>query len=158
MPNLAATAPDQVAGGVRHFFDPPSFAAVRRLGEILVPARQSAPGAVEAEAAEFLDFLLSQSPADRQKLYREGAARLNKEAQSRHGKAFAELTEADADPILAPLRAAWAYQGPSDPFARFLQAAKADFLQATANSRQSAEANSGRRGVSGLSTYWLPIE
>ena len=157
MPKLTAIAPDQVAGVVPRFFDPASLAALRRLGQILVPARQNAPGAVEAEAAEFLDFLLSQSQPDRQKLYREGTARLNREARTRHGKAFADLSGADADPILAPLRAAWTYQGPSDPFARFLQAAKADFLQATVNSRQWADASSGRRGASGLNKYWLHI-
>src|SRR6266542_4944873 len=77
MPKLAANAPDYVASGVRRFFDADGLSALRRLGEILVPARQNAPGAMEAEAAEFLDFLISQSPADRQSLYRDGTARLN---------------------------------------------------------------------------------
>src|SRR4051812_9538805 len=73
-PKLATIGPDAVASGVLHFFDPARFSALRRLGEILVPARQNAPGAVQAEAAEFLDFLIGQSPADRQSLYRDGAA------------------------------------------------------------------------------------
>jgi len=155
---LAANAPDAVAAPVPRFFDAQGFSALRRLGEILVPPRQNAPGATEAEAAEFLDFLIGQSPADRQILYREGTARLNREAQSRFGKPFAQLSSADADTILAPLREPWTYQGPSDPFARFLQAAKSDILQATLNSRQWAAAGSGRRGAAGLNTYWYPIE
>jgi hypothetical protein len=157
-PKLTANTPDSVANGVLRFFDPAGFSALRRLGEILVPARQNLPGALEAEAAEFLDFLIGQSPADRQTLYRDGAARLNREAGSKYGKPFAELSAADADPILAPLREAWTYQEPADPFARFLRAAKADFIQATVNSRQWAAASSGRRGASGLNTYWFPIE
>jgi hypothetical protein len=116
------------------------------------------PGAAEAEAAEFLDFLIGQSPADRQTLYRDGVARLNREARSRYGKPFAELAAADADSILAPLREPWTYRGPGDPFARFLRAAKDDFRSATLNSRQWAMAASGEgRRATGLNTYWFPI-
>ena len=157
-PKLALNAPDAVAAAPPRFFDATAFSALRRLGEILVPAGQNAPGAVEAEAAEFLDFLIGQSPADRQTLYRDGVGRLNQEARSRYGKPFAELSEADADTVLAPLREAWTYQGPSGPFGQFLRAAKSDFLQATLNSRQWAAAASGRRGASGLNAYWFPIE
>jgi hypothetical protein len=157
-PKLTVNAPDAVAAAAPRFFDAAGFPALRRLGEILVPARQSVPGAIEAEATEFLDFLIGQSPADRQTLYRDGVARLNQEARSRYGKPFADLSDADADAILVPLREAWTYQGPSDPFGRFLRAAKSDFLQATLNSRQWAAAASGRRGASGLNTYWFPIE
>jgi hypothetical protein len=158
MPKLAANAPDSVASGVRRFFDADGLSALRRLGEILVPARQNAPGAMEAEAAEFLDFLISQSPADRQSLYRNGTARLNQQAQAAYRKPFAELSASEADAILAPLREPWTYRGPTDPFAQFLRAAKNDLLQATLNSRQWAAATSGRRGASGLNTYWFPIE
>jgi len=156
-PRLAAHMPDDIASSVPRFFDAAGFSALRRLGEILVPPRENAPGAIDAEAAEFLDFLIGQSPADRQILYRDGVARLNQEARSRYGKPFADLSAGDADTILAPLREAWTYNGPSDPFKRFLHAAKNDFLQATLNSRQWAAA-SGRRGASGLNTYWFPIE
>jgi hypothetical protein len=159
IPNLTINAADAVAAGVPRFFDAEGFQALRHLGAILAPARQNLPGAVESEAAEFLDFLISQSPADRQTLYRNGVAHLNTQAQSRYGKAFAELAAGDADSILAPLREAWTYEGPADPFARFLFAAKEDFLKATVNSRQWALAASGRsRSASGLNTYWLPIE
>jgi len=157
-PNLATTAAESVANGVPRFFDAAGFSALQRLGEILVPARPNLPGAIEAEAAEFLDFLIDQSPADRQDLYRHGVARLNQEARSRFGKPFAEVSAAEADPILSPLREPWTYQGPSDPFARFLRAAKSDFLEATVNSRQWAKASSGRRGASGLNTYWFSID
>src|SRR5713101_2851118 len=135
-PKLAAHAPDAVASSVQRFFDDAGFSALRRLGEILVPPRENLPGAIEAEAAEFLDFLIGQSPADRQTLYRDGVAQLNARARSRYGKPFAEVSPADADSILTPLHEAWTYQGPADPFARFLRAAKDDFLRATANSRQ----------------------
>jgi hypothetical protein len=156
---LVLNAPDTVADVAPRFFDAEGLQALRRLGEILAPARQNFPGAVEAEAAEFLDFLISQSPADRQSLYRDGVAHLNREARSRYGKSFAAASQNEAESILAPLREPWTYYPPADPFARFLRAAKEDFLKATVNSRQwaSAAAGSGRR-ASGLNTYWLPIE
>lgn len=158
-PALALSGPDTVAAGVPCFFAPAELAALRRLGEILVPASGSMPGAGEAEAAGFLDFLLHESPPERQTLYREGVARLGSEARARFQKPFAEVSEAEAGAILAPLREPWTYQGPSDPFARFLQAAKEDFLKATVNSRRWAMAGSGRRrGAAGLNTYWFPIE
>jgi hypothetical protein len=158
-PKLPFLAGDAVADAVPRFFDAEGLRALRHLGEILVPARQNLPGAVEAEAAEFLDFLIGESPSDRQTLYRDGVAHLNGQARSRYGKPFAELPASDADSILAPLHEAWTYQGPSDPFARFLSAAKEDFLKATVNSRQWAAAASGRsRSASGLNTYWFPIE
>ena len=65
-PKLTVSAPDVVAEAATRFFDPEAFQAFRHLGEILVPPRQNLPGAVQAEAAEFLDFLIGQSPADRQ--------------------------------------------------------------------------------------------
>lgn len=158
-PKLALSVPDAVGNGVTRFFDSDGFAALRRLGEILVPARQNTPGAVEAEAAEFLDFLIGQSPSDRQILYRDGVAQLNQQARSRYSKPFADLSGSEADAILAPLREAWTYNGPADPFARFLRSAKDDFLQATVNSRQWAAALAKRsRSASGLNTYWFPIE
>lgn len=156
---LVLNSPDTVADTVFRFFDAEGFSTLRRLGEILAPARQNLPGAVEAEAAVFLDFLISQSPADRQALYRDGVAYLNREARSRYGKSFTDVSLSDADAILVPLRQPWTYEPPADPFARFLRAAKDDFLKATVNSRQWAAAASGKsRGASGLNSYWLPIE
>jgi hypothetical protein len=158
-PKLPINTADAVADATPRFFDPEGFKALRHLGDILVPARQNLPGAVEAEAAEFLDFLIGQSPADRQTLYRDGVAQLNAQARSRYGKLFAQVSAADADSILAPLHEAWTYQGPADPFARFLSAAKEDFLRATTSSRQWAAAALGRsRSASGLNTYWFPID
>jgi hypothetical protein len=69
------------------------------------------------------------------------------------------LSLAQAEPILSPLGAPWTYQGRSDPFARFLGAAKDDVMQATTNSREWAEAASSRsRGAGGLGLYWYFIE
>jgi hypothetical protein len=116
-----------------------------------------APGALEVEAPEFLDFLLEESPADRQALYRTGLDELNSRVQQQFGTSFARLTATQADSVLAPLRRTWSAN--PGPFTQFLQTAKQDILQATQNSHAWIRAVSKReRGAGGLGMYWFPIE
>lgn len=128
---------DTVAAGKAGFFSKTELETLRALAQALVPAYQNRPGAVEAEAPEFLDFLLSQSPADAQRIYRQGLAQ------------YAKTKD------LGPLSQPWTYEEPKDPYARFLRAAKIALYQATVNSRAFITATNSRGG-SGL--YWLPVE
>jgi hypothetical protein len=117
------------------------------------------PGALEAKAPEFLDFLLSQSAADRQQLYRNGLDGLNTQAKKRFNKLFADVDPGQADTLLAPLRDPWTYDTPPDPVAAMLRAAKDDVRRATANSREwSLAAVAGRTRGGGGGLYWLPID
>ena len=159
LPKLTTLAGDAVGETSAKYFSPPQMAALLRLGHLLVPATGGRPGASQAKAAEFLDFLLSQSPPERQKLYKAGLDRLQWEAQRRHGKWFEALSAAEAETVLAPLHEPWTYAAPADPFARFLRAAKNDLIAATLNSREFAEAQTARGGrASGMGTYWLPVD
>ncbi len=158
-PATPTTGADAAAEAVVKTFNQAQFSALRRLGEMLMPKAQDTPGALESGAAEFLDFLIGASPADRVTLYRDGLDRLNAEAQRRYRKSFAEVTVEQAEPILAPLHAPWSYGGPADPFAKFLLAAKSDLLTATANSREYiAVVSTRRRSAGGVGQYWYPIE
>jgi Gluconate 2-dehydrogenase subunit 3 len=156
-PQLDLAVADAAAETVRQFFTASQFAALQKLGGILMPASNSGPGALETRAPEFLDFLLSESPPDRQQLYRTGLDGLNAQAKRRFTKPFADLDTDQADELLAPLREPWTYR-PVDPVARFLLAAKLDLRTATVNSLEWNEAakSGGRRGPSGL--YWHPID
>ena len=158
-PKTATTEADAASDPLVRTFDKAQFSALRKLGEILMPASKDTPGALEARAAEFLDFLLGVSPADRRTLYKTGLDRLNSEARQRYHKPFSEITAAEAEPILAPLRVPWSYRGPADAFARFLLEAKSDLMEATVNSREyvAVAAQRGRRG-GGVGQYWYPIE
>ncbi len=158
-PKFDLATPDAVADAAPRFFSAPQFAALRKLSELLMPALNNLPGALEAKAPEFLDFLISASPADRKQLYKNGLDTLNAQAQKKFGKAFADVNETQAAELLAPLRAAWTYEAPADPFARFLREAKQDVRNATMNSREYATAGSGggRRG-GGMGQYWYPID
>jgi hypothetical protein len=150
---------DATSDPVVRTFDKAQFSALRKLGEIMMPSLPDSPGADEAGAAEFLDFLIGVSPADRVTLYKTGLDRLNAEAHRRYSKPFAEITGAQAEPILAPLLAPWTYKGPSDPFAAFLLAAKHDLMTATTNSREYITVVSQRRrSGGGVGQYWYPID
>jgi Gluconate 2-dehydrogenase subunit 3 len=159
IPKLATSNAEAVGDAITHFFSAPELAALRRLGDLVIPAASNRPGARDAKAAEFLDFLLAQSPAPRQELYRSGLDRLQSEARRRFKTTFEELTAEQVDTIVAPLHSAWTYSAPADPFARFLREAKEDLITATMNSREFIEAQTaaGRRGA-GIGTYWYPVE
>jgi hypothetical protein len=158
-PKLDTAIADAAAKGLHRFFSSDQFAALARLAEVLMPPAADLPGAKEAGAAEFLDFLISESPADRQALYREELDKLNAESRSRYGKPFEATTGPEIDALLAPLREPWSYPGPADPAARFLEAAKLDVMHATMNSREWSVAHAKRGGRAGrLGMYWYPIE
>jgi hypothetical protein len=160
LPKIETTGADAVGNTVTRFFNPQQFAALRKLSEILMPPVNGAPGALEAGAPEFLDFLIGESPAERQQVYRAGLDALNSAAKKQFKKAFSEVDAEQANTLLAPLRQPWSYDPPSDPLARFLMAAKADVRTATVNSREwaaVASAGGGRRGA-GVGLYWYPIE
>jgi hypothetical protein len=156
---LEVSVADQAAEGVVRFFNPQQFAALRRLSDLLMPPQDGAPGACDCGAPEFLDFLLSVSPADRQQTYRAGLDALNSQSRKRFGKVFAEIDAAQGGELLQPLREPWTWDPPSDPLARLLRAAKADVRTATLNSREwnRAAAAAGRRAA-GTGLYWYPLD
>jgi hypothetical protein len=158
-PKLETSASDQVADSVPHFFSAPQFAALCKLSGMLMPPINGAPGALEAKAPEFLDFLIGESPADRQQVYKAGLDALNAQSAERYQKPFAELDATQADAILAPLHQPWTYIPPADSLAHFLIVAKADVRTATVNSREynTAGASGGRR-MGGTGLYWYPID
>jgi hypothetical protein len=155
---IEASVPDAAAAPVARFFDADQFAALIRLCEILVPAVGDLPGAKDAHTAEFLDFLISESPEDRQSLYRAGLDRLNSDARKRFQKTFAGLDSDQADRLLESLRQPWTFEEPSDALARFLLAAKDDVAQATRSSYEFVTVAGKRsRGGGGVGMFWYPI-
>jgi hypothetical protein len=132
---------------------------MRRVSDILAPAGAASPGALAAGTPEFLDFLIGKSDADRQSVYRAGLDGLNAQARKQFNKSFAEADAAQAETLMASLRAPWTYEEPADPVARFLRAAKADIRTATVNSRAAAGSGpGGGRRMSGSGLYWYPLD
>jgi hypothetical protein len=157
VPVIESTMPDMAANTVPSFFSQEQLSALRRLSELIVPSMNGAPGAIEARAPEFIDFLIGESPAERQELYRRGLDELNSRAQSQFHLPFAQVSPEQASQLLAPLCAQWTAK--PDQFTGFLQAAKQDTLQATQNSYEWIHVMSKRvRSAGGLGMYWFPIE
>ena len=157
-PKLELSPLDAVGDTTPRFFSAVQLATLRKLSDILMPAMNGMPGALEEGAPEFLDFLIGASPADRKQLYKNGLDSLQTQAQKKFGKAFADLNEPQAGELLAPLRKAWTYEPPADPFARFLREVKADVRNATINSREYSTAGSAGRRGGGMGQYWYPID
>ncbi len=159
LPNLAASVPDVAAEPEPRFFTPAQFAALRKVSDILMPAMNGAAGALDAKAPEFLDFLIGDSPTDRQRVYKAGLDALNEQAMKRFKQAFAGLDASQADTLMAPLRQTWTFDEPSDPVAAFLRVAKQDVRTATVNSREYSAASTGvARRFGGGGQYWYPLD
>lgn len=150
-PKLNLTNADALgAPNGERFLAPGEFETLEALSKAIVPAYNGRPGAIEAGVPEFLDFLLSQSPAPRQELYRDGLRELT-------AAGFAKLDAAGQKKLLAPLEQPWTFAAPKETLAQFLRAAKDDIVQATFNSRDWA-ASSKTRTAGGTSYYYFTIE
>jgi hypothetical protein len=165
VPDLKVTQVDLTAETSQHFFTPEQFATLEKLGSVLVPPLGGNPGALDAKAPQFLDFLLSVSPAERQTLYQNGLDSLTAQARKQFDKPFAQLETTQADAILRPLMAIrlWEEDFPSDPLQSFIAHVHQDLRTATTNSREAAEAAAAAghvftrgRGTAGF--YWKPID
>jgi hypothetical protein len=158
IPKVESSSPDVAATTVQRFFSAPQFEALQRLSDTVAPAIGDVPGALAAGAPEFLDFLIGESPADRQALYRGGLNELNWRAKQKFHVFFGQTNVPEADAILSPLRKPWEPEA-SDLFTLFLRTAKEDILQATHNSREWIDVMSKRvRSAGGLGTYWYRID
>jgi hypothetical protein len=162
---LQSIAPDVAAEPSLIFFSATQFATLRKLGEVLMPPLKGNPGALDAGAPEFLDFLIGASPADRQKLYRNGLDSLNNQAKKQFGTSFAEVDPSQAAAILRPLLVVieWPQDLPKDPVKHFVAQVHQDLRTATMNSREWANAggaggSGGRRRFGGTGLYWNPID
>lgn len=157
---VSPLVPDAAADASGHFFSATQMATLRRLCEILMPARKDYPGALECGTPEFLDFLIGVSPADRQQMYRSGLDRLQVEARQRFGVAFAAVSAGQADRLIRPWLRTWmADHPPAEPFARFINVAHSDIRHATVNSQAWTEADTeARLQAPAEELYWFPVE
>lgn len=165
IPSLKLTNVDLTAETVVHYFKPEEFATLQALAKVLMPPMKGNPGAMDARAPEFLDFLLSVSPGDRQGLYRQGLDGLNAQSNSQFHKPFAQLNTTEAGSILKPLLVVrpWPEDFPTEPLKKFVAQVHDDLRAATQNSHEWAEvaAKTGRRfsrGRRGSGLYWKPID
>jgi hypothetical protein len=165
VPQLKLSAVDLSSDPAPHYFTATQFATLQKLGSLLVPPLKGNPGAVDAHAPEFLDFLISTSPADRQKLYLVGLDLLEEQSRDKFQKPFSELDAQQAGTILRPLMVArpWPEDLPTDPLQNFITQVHEDLRTATMNSREWSEAAEKlhrifTRGSRTSGFYWYPID
>jgi hypothetical protein len=146
---------------VARFFTHAQFEALQKLSEVLVPAGNGMPGALDAQVPQFIDFLTGQSPADRKQLYRAGLDLLNAQAAKQFGKTFGALDVKQADSIVRPLMVPvpWAHDPPKELGSHFATTVHEEIRTATRNSREwaAAAAKAGKR-IAGAQLYWNEID
>jgi len=157
---MTPLVPDAVAPENKRYFSDRQTATLRRLSEILMPPSKGFPGALDAGAPEFLDFLIGVSPADRQQMYQSGLDRLEAEARQKFKVSFAAVDKAQADQLLRPWLRTWmGDHPPSEPYARFINVAHSDIRTATLNSQVWSEAaKAAGRQDEGVGLYWFPVD
>jgi hypothetical protein len=157
---MTPLSPDAVAQTNADFFNQQQTATLRRFAEVLMPPLKGYPGALEAGAPEFLDFLIGASPKERQQSYLMGLDRLDAEAKRMFGVAFAHTDKAQADKVIRPWLRAWmGDHPPTEPFAHFINVAHSDIRTATVNSQawNDAAVAAGRH-AQGVDLYWYPVD
>jgi gluconate 2-dehydrogenase gamma chain len=75
------------------------FATLRKLSDFIIPADEHSPGAVEAGAAEFIDYLASTSP-ELAEIYTGGIAWLDHDMQQRYQADFVDAKPEQQTAIL----------------------------------------------------------
>jgi len=142
------------------FFTDHQTATLRRLSELLMPPSKGFPGALDAGAPEFLDFLIGVSPTDRQQIYQSGLDRLDADARQKFKVSFAAVDKTQADQLIRPWLRTWmSDHPPSEPYARFINLAHSDIRTATHNSQAWSEAAkaAGRQNEE-VGLYWFPVD
>lgn len=155
---LDTVGADRVAAFTPRYLGPVRFATLRRLADLLFPALPPNPGALDAQAPEFLDNYLAVSDGDRQRLYRDGLDDLEQRAGARYRRAFAELAADEADAIVKPL---FAVRGPAMSVVElgpFINRVHQDVRTVTMNSPQWAAAQAAAGLPAPRLLYWRNVD
>lgn len=85
------------------FFNDHEARTVDALAARIIPGDEGDPGAREAGAVVYIDRALGGAYDHLQSLYQAGVHELDELCRERHGEAFADLSDADRDAVLASL-------------------------------------------------------
>ena len=104
------------------FFSSEDFARIERLAELIIPSDET-PGAREAGAAEFIDFMVGHDTEQQQPM-RAGLAWLQEQSGRRFAQPFLELSEAQQVSLLEPLAYAKKYRAGEEVGREFFRRVK----------------------------------
>jgi hypothetical protein len=109
-PAAAAARAARVAPGLK-FFTEHEFATVSALADMVMPADERSGSATDAKVPEFMDFMLSDSPRDSDRLaMRGGLAWLDAESRGRYQKDFVDLAPEQRTAVVDDI--AWPEKAP----------------------------------------------
>ena len=153
-------AADQLAVAELRFFTTQQMATLTRLSDLLMPPVGDKPGAVQAEAPMFLDFLIGDSSDARKRVYSDGLDWLDAEAKKKFNLEFVKLNDAQADELLKPWLRTWLNDHPpEETHANFVNIAHDDIRTATVNSKAwFVVPQVGAEPRTEEELYWSPIE
>jgi gluconate 2-dehydrogenase gamma chain len=117
-----AIAKRKAAGAAPKFFTPAQHRTVDVLSELIIPADDRSPGAKAAQVADYIDFVLSESPADAKAQWTVGLAALDAASSTQFGKAFADATPEQQTTLLTDV--ARNEFNPTTPLEKFFREAK----------------------------------
>jgi gluconate 2-dehydrogenase subunit 3-like protein len=98
------------------------YAAVDALADTIIPTDVQSPGAHAARVADYIDLLLSESPAATKAVWKDGVAAVDGLARSRFKTAFARLTPSQRIEVVTDMARHEA--APQTPVEAFFVAAK----------------------------------
>lgn len=151
---------DEVGITDLRFFTAAQMTTLRKLAEVLLPPIGEKPGAIQAGAPEFLDFLIGASSTSRKEVYQHGLDWVEMQAQTQHRRSFAALDEEQAGSLIQPWLRTWMTDHPpSEAHADFINIAHTDIRTATVNSRLWSDAPAhGAQEATPVQLFWQPIE
>ena len=74
------------------FFNAEQMALIATISEIIIPTDDSSPGAIAAEVPQFIDLMISESPAEAKKTWTDGLVSMNKLSRDRYQVDFNKAT------------------------------------------------------------------
>lgn len=159
-PNIPVTTPDVLAVTQTGYFTPQRYATLVRFSQLVSPASQGYPGAVEAGTPQFLDFLIGGSPAERQAMYNNGLDRLNADSMKQNKVSFDKTSAAQADAVLRPYLKPWINDHPpTETHEKFVALVHRDIRTATLNSPAwAAAAEAAGERTPGVGLFVAPLD
>ncbi len=99
----AAKTAEKKAPYKAKFFNADQMALVATISELIIPTDDHSPGAIAAEVPEFIDLMISESPAEAKKLWTDGLAAMDTMSQTKNSAAFNKATKDQQIAILTEI-------------------------------------------------------
>ena len=103
MQHAAASARTDAKPDPLKFFTEDENKALIEMSERIIPADDHSPGAKAARVSEYIDLIVSVSPDEVKKSWRDGLAAVNKKSRDMFGKEFAAASEGDQIKLLTEI-------------------------------------------------------